>query len=644
MCGIFVAINKRSGSVPQSAIDQALSALTHRGPDEQRSVSFENVCLGFARLSIVDEAGGSQPLFNEDRSLMLVCNGEIYNYRELRSSLQSRGHNFATNSDAEVILHLYEENNESFVEALDGMFAFVLVDMKKKAVLWARDRLGIKPLLCFEDKDFILLSSEAKALFSSGLTRAALNRQAIHEFFTFNYIPGAQTVFENVFHVEPATLFQYELGTASTKQRSYWQPNFPAAKNQLVRVGPYAKKLRRVFEESVSSQMIGDRPVGGYLSGGIDSTVTSIILQQQFGKSHILDTFSIRFPGESCDESSFFEPTIKEFGFAGHIFDSPRYTVQDFARALKHIEQPQNSLLDCPMIGLSGLVRDAKIKVVLSGEGSDELFGGYFQYTLNQIRRALDMPVVAPMKDMLLDKVLTYYRITGDTRTHYLKLFNSNLAPIKARFGTFPAWYPVWAFHRDLANSFLVEPQHDPLGNEGGLAKISQALSSKYLKIDDFNKSLYLELKTRLPNYILHRSDRNSMANSVELRVPFLSNAMIDFALNLPAILKMYGLKEKYIVRKAFGSILPARVKKRMKFGYFAPATSLWDKPDAIVDQLMSESALAKNNFFKPAAVNELRKRRATLTPGEPRQIAESNLTAILSVQMLHEIFVNKTL
>ena len=641
MCGILFILDKRGRPVPAAALSRGLRAMAHRGPDDEASFVSGGVALGFRRLSIVDVAGGQQPLFNEDETVALICNGEIYNYRELREELLARGHSFRTHSDCETILHLYEEDPENFVARLDGMFGFVLLDLKRRRAVVARDRVGIKPLLVHDGGGYLIVASEAKAILATGLVPFGLDAQSIYDFFAFSYIPGRRTAFAGIENVPPGERLDMTLDGGAIASRPYWTPEFPPfAGNRFHAVSPFAARLRETFTAAVASHTIGDLPVAAYLSGGIDSTVTALVLQKVLGpEAKRLHTFSIGFADPEFDESPIFRQTIAAAGFQAEVLESPPVDAALFRKVLWHLEQPQSSLLDVPMFALSGLVRDKGLKVILAGEGSDELYGGYFQYTLNQIRRALTLPGVAGLHDFLLPRVLRYYFGAEEDRRVVGEILSRDARPVIERFGTYPAWYPTWQIRmRQREGLFRDEPE-DSLGETSAMAAMAAPLKDRYAGIDDFNKSIYLELTTRLPNYILARSDRNSMAHSVELRVPFLANAMIADACAMPPMVKMLALKEKYVLRQAFAKVVPRHVQKRMKFGYNAPALPLWQGRDALRDELMSQDGLRRTGIFAPSTVAAWSKEAAETTDARRRSDLYGRLTSVLSVQLLHDAF-----
>ena len=640
MCGIAFFLDKRGAKISPENVFSALASLSHRGPDDRTTFFFENAALGFNRLSIVDVAHGQQPLFNEDERIVLVCNGEIYNYKVLRDDLIAKGHRFRTNSDCEVILHLYEEDEDHFVERLDGMFSFVLIDTNKKRAVVARDRLGIKPLFMYDANDYFIVASEAKGILRSGLVSFGLNPQAIYDFFTFSYIPGAQTAFDGVGNFPPASVMTVELADGRSAVNEYWHPSFPAyAGNRLYAAAPYAESLRKAFYEAVSSHRIGDLPIGAYLSGGIDSTVTTLVLRDVLGANADLQTFSIKFADAEFDESRIFEQTIRASGLRSKVLEAPPVDAALFQRVLHQLEQPQSSLLDVPMYALSKLVHDSGFKVVLSGEGSDELFGGYFVYTLNQIRRALSLPAVGGARSFLLGRVLRYFFSNAEDRQALGEILSRDPDPVIDRFGTYPAWYPTWVMQARQREGLFAGRLEDSLGEGSAMHRVCESLKHRYAGIDDLNKSICIEFKTRLPNYILARADRNSMAHSVELRVPFLANAMVENACEVPPMVKMFALKEKYVLRKAFAGLLPRHVKKRMKFGYDAPVAPLWQRPDELRDEMLSASALKRTGLFAEPVVAQWAKEAAATSDMHRKQDLYGRLTGVLSVQLLHDAF-----
>lgn len=646
MCGINCVITRDSPSENRQRIARANSALQHRGPDDSSEFIWENCGLGHTRLSIVDIEGGAQPFFNEDKSIVLVCNGEIYNYRELQKQLTDGGHRFMSDCDCEVIIHLYEDDPENFVSKLDGMFAFFLLDQKRRRVVMARDRVGMKPLFIYQDDKCFVASSEIKGILASGLAGAELDSQSIYDFFSFGFVPGENTCFKSVRHLPESTVMTVDLKDLKTERKEYWSVEFPTAKqSNSLRFDLFLNVFRKKFRRAVHSHCIGEVPVSSYLSGGMDSTATTLMLRSLLKDDVLLRTFSIKFVDPELDESEVFEETARLYNLDARVLTVSGANSSLLQQVMYHIEQPQYSPIDVPLFQLSQFVRQNGIKVAFVGEGADELFGGYYYYTLNQARRTLSLPVLRPMRKPLLRRFLRQYVGAQELRDILYGIYtdDSLIKRLTSMFGVFPPWYPVWKILADFNRPLFAHPVQDSLREGGPYYNLAQPLKSKYKHIADFNKALYLEMKTRLPNYILLRSDRNSMANSVEARLPFLDNHVIDFATTVPPMLKMFGLKEKYIIRRAFKDYIPKHVLERRKFGFNAPNDWVWKQRDALTEDLLSEDSLKDSGVFKPSAVRGTIKEidSGQLEPGSHRHgLLTSSLTGVLTTQMLHRTFV----
>jgi asparagine synthase (glutamine-hydrolysing) len=637
MCSIFFAVGKRGLPLKASVAEAANAAMRHRGPDESGCHVHENVVLGYNRLSIVDIAGGQQPFVSGP--LVWVCNGEIYNYRALREELVRKGRTFRSQSDCEIIGHLYDDNPDGFVERLDGMFAFVLLDTRRRRLLFARDRLGMKPIVIHDGADYLIGSSEIKGLLATGLVPPALNRQAVADSFVFGYVPGEETVFEGVRWLPPAKLGGYDLRSGSRLDRSYWRPSFETASGSLT---IHEREIRDRLRAAVASHTIGDEPVACYLSGGVDSSViTSLLAEVQDG----VKSFSISVPSSSFDETPLIRKTAEELHLQARFISVESVGGAAMVQVARMLEQPQFAPIDVAMQRLSHFVRQSGVKVVLAGEGSDELYGGYGSYTLNQINRALAMPGIPSLHEGLLKRVLPYYFSSRTTQAKFLHVYTRLEPAVRDRFGTFPAWYPFWWINQEVRSDFLDFPAHDSLGPDSAMAAAARPILNGLDGIADFDKSIYLELKTRLPNYILHRSDRNAMSNSVEARLPFLDNRMIDYSLAVPPLLKMYGLREKHIIRRAFKDIAPRHVLKTRKLGFNVPNSWIWQQPDDCALDMLSRDSLRRVGLFKPDAVAKMLKDAATtLAAGNLADFETTGamLTGILTTQILHYEFVER--
>lgn len=644
MCGIFCAVTDNQFS--QNGLDAIKDALRHRGPDEQSEYQINTVRLAFCRLSIVDVSGGQQPIFSEDQDIAVICNGEIYNYRDLRRELSGRGHRFKTKSDAEVIVHLYQEDPIEFVKHLEGMFAFIIVDSRRNAIILGRDRFGIKPLVYHHQSGslgkHLVAASEIKAILASGLVNASLEPQSIFDSFTFDYIPGDMTAFKGIKNLLPGCIAKFDLENGSMQIKPYWRPHFSARHMKGgISVRPVADKLYSEVYSAVARHTIGDVPIASYLSGGIDSTAISFALAKTLEQGKTLTTFSIFFREKEYDESESILKTSRILGFDNFNVQLDSSVVKDFQSVISMIEQPQFVPLDLPIFHLSKLVRNHNIKVVLAGEGSDELLGGYWSFTLNQIRRALSLPALKPIKEPALRRVLKFFVREPADRDMLLRGYLDQPERAINHFGTFPAWFPLWKHRETIKRELFVDGFRNSIFENEYLAGVGRDIKTAYSGINDFDKGIYLEMRTRLPNYILHRADRNSMAHSVEARLPFLDDRLAQFIFNIAPLFKMYGVKEKYALRKAFTGRIPSHVTHKRKFGYNAPNSWIWDNPTEHIRDMLSESNVAKLGIFQPQVVTRYLKESIGNSPNvntpaimQRRQF----LTGVLSTVMLRNM------
>ncbi len=641
MCGITLVVSKNKQTVDRACLEQANQALHHRGPDDSQIFCHQNIGLGYNRLSIVDIAGGQQPFFNEDRSVILICNGEIYNYRSLRDSLIAKGHTFNSHSDCEVILHLYEENREGYVEQLEGMFAFVLVDLKNETIDLCRDRFGMKPLFYFEDKEFLICSSEIKGILATGLTPRQLDHQSIFDLFTLNYLVPGTTCFQGIEDLAPANLRRYSLREGSIQDRSYWEPFFPdAGVYESIIPAVYSPKMKNTLSESVATHLIGDVPIGVYLSGGIDSSVITMLLHEQMKGSSPLTSYSIRFQEEKeLDESFAMNKMIEKFHLNARFVDAKKAKATDLDLSTYYNEFPCASPINTPLIDLSKLVRDDGGKVVLCGEGSDEIFGGYSAFQMNQINYGFNF-LPHFVKKWVIKKIFKQQAPNLSFMEILTNLYVEDRESIIEQYGTFPAWYPFWALQNSQKCGLFLETFPDTLSKESRFYTFMQKLKPKMENLDPLNQSLLIELKTRLPNWILNRADRNSMAHSVEARIPFLNTKFYEEASQVPHFLKLFLFNEKYLLKTTFANDLPKEITERRKQGFRVPSTWLWRTEDSFRDSLMSAEALSKTNIFNPKKVEELI--NTIKDPSSPIHEIEAStgmLNYVLTTQLLYNQF-----
>lgn len=615
--------------------------MRHRGPDGYGVEVDGNVGFGHARLAIVDIACGRQPLWNEDGTVGVVCNGEIYNYRELRRWLEQRGHSFATNSDSEVIVHLYEEDPEGHIDRLIGMFAYVIYDKRRGVLQLVRDRIGIKPLFIYMDLGHLLAASEMKSLFQHPAVRPALDGRVISDFLTFGYTMGPRTAFEGIQWLPPGHRLVYDGRTDSVTLSAYWRPSFP--RRGEYRTDDVAAESRRfldLFTEVVVDHTAGEVPTGVYMSGGIDSTALAAILSSSLPER--VRTFSMSFEDPRFDESSYYTKVAERWSLDSRVLPIKEPSIAELEQVIYHLEQPQIVTLDVANYRLSRFAHLHGYKVVLAGDGADEQLGGYDHFSAVELLRDTERKgLTAAARDEALAAGLSAVGFPVDFRSAFLSEMRDP-SPIRARFGTVPPWYMIWRLNDAIKRPLLKDPWPDTLGPESVLEEFCRPLRGELAGIDDLNKCVQLELGTRLPNWILWKSDRDSMAHSIEVRVPYLDARVVDFFAGLHPNVKGTFLKEKAVLRRAFAVLLPECIVTRRKFAFNTPMGWLFDDPPARVLDLLSEESLRGSGLFDPVAVSELLgKVRA---PHDRHLLTHSlrtqTLIGVLTTQMLYEQFV----
>jgi asparagine synthase (glutamine-hydrolysing) len=567
-----------------------MDSIWHRGPDSGDLYVAPPVALGHRRLSIIDVSGGRQPISNEDGTIWVIYVGEMYNYLDLTRSLKSKGHRFRTASDTEVIVHLYEELGEACVSEMQGMFAFALWDDRQQKLLLARDRVGIKPLYYCETDEGLLFGSEVKAILAHGSVRPELDEEALDAFLTYLYTPGDRTVFRNIRKLEPGH-YLVARPDGRTRITQYWDLRFPSER----RGGTFEQRVEQLDEllrRTVRDHMISEVPVGVLLSGGVDSTAVLNFATEAASKP--ISTFTVGFDGEQCpDERPYARMAAERFG--SRHFDMT-ISARDFLDALPtyvtHMEEP---VCEPPGIALYFISRLARqhVTVLLSGEGGDEAFAGYQNYrNLFWLERAKQVlgPLARPTAAMLsplaslmgLDKVQKYAPLLGIPLDEYYlgrTAFSDARRAVlyTERFGR----RVQGSGSRSLARRFL-------RAGVGGTA---------------LDTMLYVDTKTWLPDDLLIKADKMTMANSVELRVPLLDHHVLEFAASLPADDKIKGWSTKHILKTALRKRVPTEILDRPKTGFPVPYAR-WmrnELRDPIRDLLLDRRTVARGYFRREA-------------------------------------------
>jgi len=637
MCGIAGTYFFDAQREPERAkLERMVSALSHRGPDGVGFHLEPGVGLGHARLSIIDLAGGAQPIHNEDDTVWITYNGEIFNYIELRRLLEARGHRFYTNTDTEVIVHLYEECGDRFVDELNGQFAFALWDRPRRRLILARDRAGILPLYYCESRDGLLFGSEVKALLASGEIQAALDPDGFDELMTFWAPIAPRTVFRGVRQVCPGEMLIAEGRTL--RRRKYWEWGFPQRGEHRRSVeAELEHELREILSDATQIRLRADVPVGAYLSGGLDSSSLVALLKQRVPET--LRTFSLGFDDAGLDESTHQRAVVSHLDTVhSHVQCGTADIARVFPRTIRHSESPVLRTAPAPMQLLSRLVRSSGVRVVLTGEGADEVFGGYDLFKEAKVRQFWAEQPNSAWRARLLKRLYPYLDLTSGQSAAYLKEFFG--VGLQAPDDPFFSHLPRWATTAQCKLFWSADLRARVSGS--ATERLRASLPEGMADWVPFNRAEYLEAKTLLPSYLLSsQGDRMLMTNSVEGRFPFLDHRLIEFANGLHPRYKMRVLREKYLLKRAMRRLLPESILQRHKQPYRAPDAAAFLAPGApdYVTELLGKTSLLRHGYFDPDKVALLiGKLRRAKVPAARDNMA---FVGILSTQIWHAQFVS---
>jgi asparagine synthase (glutamine-hydrolysing) len=589
MCGIAGIVRWDGAPIAEREIRDMCSAIVHRGPDDEGVYLGDGVALGMRRLSIIDLEGGHQPISNEDGSVWIVFNGEVYNYRELRRGLEQRGHVFRTDSDTETIVHLYEDYGPRCVDQLRGMFAFAIWDERKHQLLLARDRLGIKPLYYAERGHEILFASELKPILQLPHVPRAIDWGAAHHLFAFLSTPSTRSIVAGVSKLEPARTAVASRSNPRLRIDKYWdvqfRPNEKASEQELV------EQLRALLTESVTLHQVSDVPVGAFLSGGLDSSaVVALMSRPAAGR---LKTFSIGFAESQFDELRYARDVAARFQTDHHDIVIRPDVVQIVEDLTWYLDEPFGDTSAIPTYMVSKLAA-AHVKVVLSGDGGDELFAGYDKYVVEQHERRFDR-IPAPLRAIAggIGRLLP----PGMTGRRFLRHLALDGARRYLDASTmFPADEVRRLFQPDAYQHLQ---RHDP---------IAEPLQSLRDYGDDWLAAVqYCDLHTYLPLDILTKVDRATMAHSLEARPPLLDHRLAEFAATIPARYRLNGGTTKYLFKQAMRGILPDAIIDRQKHGFAVPIAS-WLRGDLseFARSLLLSTACRERGVFDPTHVERL--------------------------------------
>jgi asparagine synthase (glutamine-hydrolysing) len=595
MCGICGELTFEAGATVDRATLAAMrDRLLHRGPDDEGLFIGDDgrVGLGFRRLKIIDlSSAANQPLSNEDGSVRVAFNGEIYNYRSLRSRLVAGGHQFRSQSDTEVLVHLYEDVGARFVDEIDGMFAIALWDLRRRRLVLARDRTGKKPLFYYQDRSRIVFGSEIKALFAHAAVPVEVDETQIPPYFTYGYVPHPSTLYRGIRQVDPATVLMVE-ADGRTEQRRYWQLTFPAATESVaIDRNSARERVRQLVTEAVSRRRESDVPLGAFLSGGIDSTIVVGVLSRLADAP--VRTFTIGFEdAPAFDETAAARRIAERFGTEHTEFRVRPSAVQLVDRLIWHHDGPFGDSSAIPTFLVSELTRE-HVTVVLTGDGGDDVFAGYLRFraalAADRIPRAM-----APWLDaaMALLPHAPHERHVLARARRFTRFAHLPLVDRLAR------WNSV--FQDDLASMLKLGAPPDRLAHLAGAVEHSSRSSR-------LNRLLAVNFASYLPDDLLVKTDRCTMANSVEARCPLLDTALVEYVASLPDELKINGRRGKAILREAFVDLIPPDIDRRPKTGFGVPLDAWFrgELREYVRDTLLASSA-ASSPYVRPDAVERM--------------------------------------
>jgi len=586
MCGIagFVGLEDKR------LIRKMCDVIEHRGPDDSGYFSDKGICLGNRRLSIIDVSGGRSIYHNEDQTIWSTSNNEIYNYKEIMEKLEKLGHRFKTSCDSEVIVHAYEQYGPDCVKIFRGMFAFAIWDSKKQTLFLARDRLGIKPLYYAKVGEVFLFGSEIKSILEYPIRRE-VDRAALGDYLTFGYVPGPRTMFEGIKKLLPGHLLILEKDKMTIKK--YWDVDYNPG---TLREEYYVEKLKKILKESVEMRLMSEVPLGVFLSGGLDSS-SIVAIMSSLGRN--VKTISATFEeGGYYDESRYSKIVSEHFNTDHHEIVLKNNDTKLLPKIIWHFDEPSS---DPSSIAEYMISEKAKkyVTVALVGEGSDELFAGYRQYKIMKTAYRYQKAVPGPVKKSLIPIMSKgMSRITPVRKPRRYLEFMADFSPTLGNPKESYKSMIQSLSEKEKASAMKFPHEEDVLG--------------RYFSGKDFVRSMFLfELKVPLPDLLLMNVDKMTMANAVEARVPFLDHKMVEFSATVPFNLKLNGMDEKYLLKKAMAGILPKEILKRKKHPFAAPVMSWLDSGlRETADQMLSESNVRKQGYFKYNYIEKMLSKR----------------------------------
>lgn len=635
MCGIAGIVNlKEQQPITPNILKRMIAVQQHRGPDENGAYLDDHIGLAHARLSIIDLKDGTQPIHNKDKSLWIIYNGEVFNYPELRQELINLGHKFYTTSDTEVILHLYEEKGINCLNQLNGQFAFAIWNSNDKTLFLARDRVGIRPLFYTIQNERLYFASEIKAIFTNEEVHRSLDQESLDQVFTFwTTLPG-KSVFNNINELPPAHYMLISQQGITIDR--YWNlPFFENKETVNKKTDDLISEVSETLKDAVKIRLRADVPVGSYLSGGLDSSGITETVKNNFNNE--LRSFGIRFENKDYDEGSY-QNEMVDYLDVNHseIIASNNDIGSKLEDVLWHTEKPLLRTGPIPLYLLSNLVHQSGYKVVLTGEGADEIFGGYNIFKEAKIRNFWAKDPESKLRPLLLARLYPYIFKDNRLNQTLIAFFKSG---IDNPDDPFFSHHIRWKNTSKIKNLFS-EQIKDSNKNYNSFAELIKLLPADYSKWDIVTKAQFLETLLFLSNYLLSsQGDRVAMAHSVEMRLPYLDFRVIELMGKVNSELKMNGLNEKHLLKQIFKNRLPESIVNRWKNPYRAPITKAILKSNRnLVKEYCSEESLRNSGLFDTVRVvrliNKLEK------SSNASEVDDMALVGIISTQIIYKTFI----
>ncbi|MEW6505801.1 MAG: asparagine synthase (glutamine-hydrolyzing) [Chloroflexota bacterium] len=626
MCGIYGILSKNE---PIEITDKALKHLDHRGPDDQGSWRGDNVTLGMCRLSIIDLVSGQQPIWNEDNTCCIVYNGELYNFLDLRPVIEAKGHVFCTRSDTEVVLHSYEEWGPDCLRRFNGMFAFAIWDERNKTLFLARDRIGEKPLYYFLDNEHLVFASEIKAILAYPTIPRQVNFRGLANFLAFGHAIAPETIYQNIYKLLPGHYLLAKEGHIKIVQ--YWdvgeEPQLPDG--AVLTEGEYSEFILNLLDDSVRRRMIADVPVGAFLSGGVDSSTVAALMKRH--ATGPVKTFSLGFRiGGAYNELSDARQVAEYFGTEHHELQVDQVDLVNTLRTLVyHYDEPFGDAAGFPIYLLSRFARE-HVKVVLCGDGGDELFGGYRRYVVDQaasLYQHLPAMLAATLVPALIDRLPRLRRVKRIVQT----------LPISNSARRYAAWLIL--FTPEMQAELLHPDVLDAVGDhDPAWAYPHYYANLKSSSADDhLNRLMYVDLKTWLADAYMEKTDKATMACSLEARLPLLDHRLVELAFQIPSHYKIRRLSTKRIFKRAVNHLIPTEVLRRPKHGFAVP-TDPWFRGDlkSFAFEVLLDGRARRRGYFNTPVVERMLREHV-----EGRHVWDTHLWLLLNFELWHRIYLD---